>query len=1238
MAGYTFVNAYAVDTALTPAGKEQNSVDFFDTSLGIASISDSTGNFNFSGNDVSAIGIDIGGVTYNGWISRPIKSGGEVKGFYFWTDPDFTTLAAAQADGNTDGDGNPYDNLGFVLVVDQSYFDGLSEISSGIKSVGSSSDRVDTALNSLLVTNSAPVAIADTATAKETGGLNNDGASHTLDGTSPTGNVLSNDTDVNAGDTHSVTAAGTSAAGTSVAAGSTSTSSASTIVGQYGTLSIGADGTYKYVVNDSNSSVESLRTSSDTLTDTFTYKMADQAGATSTTTLTVTITGQNDTPTANADYNTAKEATTLATSGITFAGIAAAGNVLTNDTDKDSGDGKTLSGSSVSTTGSVSSNSLVWVTDPGAVATGKYIYINGTPLYDNSGLTTSAHQLQFATQSADHLTMTFNLTPSAAALALLNGTNTLDLYSNAGGTGAAGSVTTDFTMGGSATVSVASVAGIAVGAAVSGTGVGGGVTVTAVNNATETVTLSSAISITAGTSLNFGTSSISSSGTTFYGDHGTLVLKSDGSYTYTPKTDDSSISSGQSASDTFHYTMQDTAGATSSSTLTITVYGEGSNDPTATADTNSIGENTATVSKATSGTGLLSNDSSGTAVAGAHSVGSAAEVAIGTNTSVAGQYGTLTLSSDGTYTYTLNTANGTVDGLNAGQSLTDTFVYRDTNAPTSSGSAVSTLTITINGVDDNPLAVNDTATATEKSGLNNATAGYNPSGNVLANDTDVDNAASSLSVGSIRTGSAEGSGTAGTLGSSLAGSYGSVTLNANGTWSYTVDETNATVNALSAGSTLTDSFNYTVSDGSGGSDTAVLTVTIQGAADTLAMNSVFVNEASPYAVFQVTGVQGTPLTLALSDTTGLSANDTKATLGTDVANTLEYYNGSSWVTYSGSATIPSGGTLLVRVAINNDTTYEGNESFSLTASSTWSDASSATGIGTIGDEGSGDVYNGTNTTGTADGSGADDDRPTVSITSPTVTESAGYATFTVSLDHASTQAIHFTPTVSSGTATVGTDTAAASTLEYSSDGGGTWHTVSGAVEIAAGATSVQLRIAITDDSTYEGNESFTLATGYIADAVQNPSGVTGTATITDAADTPTISVADTSATEGTSAVFTVSLDHASTTAVSFTPSLTSGTATVGTDTAAATALEYSSDGGGSWHTASGAVTIAAGDTSVQLRIATIDDTTYEGSEAFTLSTGSVTGTVTNGTGASGTATIDDNDVAPTLAIDSVTVN
>ena len=193
-----------------------------------------------------------------------------------------------------------------------------------------------------------------------------------------------------------------------------------------------------------------------------------------------------------------------------------------------------------------------------------------------------------------------------------------------------------------------------------------------------------------------------------------------------------------------------------------------------------------------------------------------------------GAHGTLTLNANGTYTYVVNDADGAVQALNVGQTLTDSFNYTVKDPGNLTDTAV--LTVTINGANDAPVGVDDSGSATEKGGTLNGSGGSNATGNVLTNDTDVDNTNAQLAVTAIRTGGTEGSGTAGTVGSGLVGAHGTLTLNADGTYTYVVNENDGAVQALNAGQTTTDSFNYTVSDG-GLTDTAVLTITINGADD-----------------------------------------------------------------------------------------------------------------------------------------------------------------------------------------------------------------------------------------------------------------------------------------------------------------------------------------------------------------------------------------------------------------------
>jgi VCBS repeat-containing protein len=130
-----------------------------------------------------------------------------------------------------------------------------------------------------------------------------------------------------------------------------------------------------------------------------------------------------------------------------------------------------------------------------------------------------------------------------------------------------------------------------------------------------------------------------------------------------------------------------------------------------------------------------------------------------------------------------------------------------------------------------PLATDDTLSVTEAANLTSATT---VSGNVIANDADFkDLVAGGLTVTAVRAG-AESLGTAAltaNVNAGVVGSYGTLTLNANGTYSYALNNANASVDALNVNATLHDTFTYQVTDGKGGFDLATLDVTINGSND-----------------------------------------------------------------------------------------------------------------------------------------------------------------------------------------------------------------------------------------------------------------------------------------------------------------------------------------------------------------------------------------------------------------------
>jgi VCBS repeat-containing protein len=329
-------------------------------------------------------------------------------------------------------------------------------------------------------------------------------------------------------------------------------------------------------------------------------------------------------------------------------------------------------------------------------------------------------------------------------------------------------------------------------------------------------------------------------GSALTGSYGQLTIAANGSYTYVVADNSTmdALDAGDIVTDTFNYTVSDGQGETDIATITITITGI--NDaPVADNETGSVNiSQTLTVTDGSSDLLDGDTDADGSASLRVSSIvattasGSATAVNLGTAynsgyTSVSGSYGTLRIGADGTYQY--------IAGSSAG---TDVFTYT-----LSDGTATdtATLTITVNTV---PVARNDVGHVAEDGTLQvdngdnaNVSGSYDAagehSGDVLQTSSgthqDTDANSDTLTVTAIRTGSVEGSGTAGSVGSALTGSYGQLTIAANGSYTYIANQSAA--DALDVGDTVTDVFNYTVSDGNSGTDIATITITIHGAND-----------------------------------------------------------------------------------------------------------------------------------------------------------------------------------------------------------------------------------------------------------------------------------------------------------------------------------------------------------------------------------------------------------------------
>ena len=383
---------------------------------------------------------------------------------------------------------------------------------------------------------------------------------------------------------------------------------------------------------------------------------------------------------------------------------------------------------------------------------------------------------------------------------------------------------------------------------------------------------------------------------------------------------DNSASQGGPASDgvySIDVTANDGNGGTVTTTFSWTVANPALTAHDNTGSISEDGASTETGNVILDDDGLgVDNDPDGDTITVESFEGSTSNVGV----AVSGLYGDIILDSNGNYTYTIDNANPLVDALDNGESLTEVFSYTATDSEGSSSSA--TLSITINGTNDAPIAGgtippqadmdddaittlditsyfsdpdgdamtytatglpggltldlstgeitgtidnnasvggplsdgvytveitatddnlatvtstfiwtvgNPAPTATDNTGIVTEDGTLTDSGNVIADNdgfgSDSDPDGDALNVSAIE-------GSVLNVGVTVAGSYGDIVVNSDGTYTYTLDNANLAVEALSDTDSLTESFSYTVSDGEGGTDSATLTITINGSNDT----------------------------------------------------------------------------------------------------------------------------------------------------------------------------------------------------------------------------------------------------------------------------------------------------------------------------------------------------------------------------------------------------------------------
>ncbi|MBR0712318.1 beta strand repeat-containing protein, partial [Bradyrhizobium liaoningense] len=186
---------------------------------------------------------------------------------------------------------------------------------------------------------------------------------------------------------------------------------------------------------------------------------------------------------------------------------------------------------------------------------------------------------------------------------------------------------------------------------------------------------------------------------------------------------------------------------------------------------------------------------------------------------LAGTYGNFTFNSNtGAWTYVLDNTKSTTQELIANQVVHDTLTVKSAD-----GTATQVIDVTVTGSNDSPVVVvgGNNGSVTE--------AGNQDDGTVVAGTASATGTLTSMDVDA---------GATATWSGSAAGSYGSFAIGADGSWTYTLDNTpGGAADQLAEGDVKTETFTATVTDDKGATATATVTITVTGSNDSPAITS-----------------------------------------------------------------------------------------------------------------------------------------------------------------------------------------------------------------------------------------------------------------------------------------------------------------------------------------------------------------------------------------------------------------
>jgi len=336
----------------------------------------------------------------------------------------------------------------------------------------------------------------------------------------------------------------------------------------------------------------------------------------------------------------------------------------------------------------------------------------------------------------------------------------------------------------------------------------------------DTTSITGVSAGTSNTPINTGVS------TAITGTYGSLTIDSSGNYSYVLNTAAQQLNQGEQPTDTFSYTLKDSDGDTSTTTVTFTVEGVSDGRPSI-----SINGNTSTrvtvdgeVTEATSET--ITGVMQVTAPDGIVNVsidGQDITQASQSNpvTITGGLHGSLVITSydaasgNITYSYTEDGDNEQHDII--GDNINDHYTVKVTDSAGQS----STNSLDIRTLDTAPIAIADANTVSEDD--------TNINGNVITglNGTKDELGADITQIIGVSAGSITTAITAG-VNTEIDGTYGTLTIDNAGNYNYVL---NAVAQQLAQGDQPTDTFSYTIQDSDGDVSITELVFTVNGQND-----------------------------------------------------------------------------------------------------------------------------------------------------------------------------------------------------------------------------------------------------------------------------------------------------------------------------------------------------------------------------------------------------------------------